>query len=82
MLYKTISHVHAADYDYDSLKHTIIFEPTDLMRSQLHCLEIEIIDDPLAEDYEMFSVLLSTNSSAVDLNLSQFDILIQPNDGV
>ena len=76
------NYLHTGNYDYHPLNQTIIFEPTDLMRSQLHCLEIEIIDDPLAEDYEMFSVLLSTNSSAVDLNLHQFDIYIQPNDGV
>lgn len=61
------------------MNRSIVFEPTDLMRSQL-CLEIEIIDDQLAEGYEMFSVLLSTNSSAVNITIHQFDIFIQPND--
>ena len=75
-------YIHAGDYDYHPLIKTIIFEPTDLMRSQLHCLEIDIIDDLLAEDYEMFSVLLSTNSSSVNLTVHQFNIFIPPNDGM
>ena len=45
------------------------------------CLQIEIIDDSLAEDWEMFSVLLSTNSSAVNLTRQVFNVFIEPNDG-
>ena len=44
------------------------------------CLQIEIIDDSLAEDWEMFSVLLSTNSSAVNLTRHEFNVFIEPND--
>ena len=44
------------------------------------CLQIEIIDDSLAEDWEMFSVLLSTNSSAVNLTRQEFNVFIEPND--
>ena len=45
------------------------------------CLQIEIIDDSLAEDWEMFSVLLSTNSSAVNLTRHEFNVFIEPSDG-
>ena len=43
------------------------------------CLQIEIIDDSLAEDWEMFSVLLSTNSSAVNLIMHKLNVFIRPN---
>ena len=44
------------------------------------CLQIEIIDDSLSEEWEMFSVLLSTNSSAVNLTSYEFDVFIEPQD--
>ena len=50
-----------------------------MMRSH-QCVQIEIIDDSLAEDWEMFSVLLSTNNSAVNLTRHEFDVFIEPND--
>ena len=45
------------------------------------CLQIEITDDSLAEDTEVFSVLLSTNSSTVNLLYNKLDIYIYRNDG-
>ena len=51
-----------------------------MMRSH-QCVQIEIIDDSLAEDWERFTVLLSTNSSAVNLTLNKFDVFIHPSDG-
>ena len=68
----------AADSDYHSLNHTLIFAPSNMTRS-LQCVQIEIIDDSLAEDWEMFTVLLSTNSSTVNLTRHEFDVFIQPN---
>ena len=52
------------------------------MRSQQQCLEIEIINDSLPEDWEVFTLLLSTNNSAVDLTTHRVDVYIQPNDGI
>ena len=69
-----------ADYDYHPLKQTVTFEPTNMTRSQ-QCVQIEIIDDSLPEDYEVFSVLLSTNSSAVKLVQEKLDLYIYKNDG-
>ena len=46
------------------------------------CLEIEIIDDALAEDWEIFTVRLSTENSAVNLTVQEFDVYIFPNDGI
>ena len=51
------------------------------MRSQQQCLEIEIINDSLPEDWEVFTLLLSTNNSAVDLTVHRIDVYIQPNNG-
>ena len=65
-----------AGYDYRQLRRTITF---DMTRSH-QCLQIEIIDDSLAEDWEMFSVLLSTNNSAVNLTCREFNVFIEPND--
>ena len=69
-----------ADYDYRPLSYTLTFEPSDMTGLE-QCLEIEIIDDALAEDWEMFTVQLSTDSSAVNLTLQEFDVHIFPNDG-
>ena len=70
-----------ADYDYRSLNRTLTFETSDMTRSE-QCLEIEIIDDALAEGHEMFTVQLSTNSSAVNLTIQEFDVFILPNDSM
>ena len=79
---KCISYLqYTAGYDYRLLSHTLTFEPSDMTRSH-QCLQIEIIDDSLAEDWEMFSVLLSTNSSAVNLTRHEFNVFIQPNDNI
>ena len=53
-----------------------MFEPSDGMRSQPQCLEIEIINDSLPEDWEVFTLLLSTNNSAVDLITHRVDVYI------
>ena len=51
------------------------------MKSEQQCLEIEIINDSLPEDWEVFTLLLSTNNSAVDLTVHRVDVYIQPNNG-
>ena len=58
-----------------------MFEPPGEKRSQQQCLEIEIVDDSLPEDWEVFTLLFSTNNSAVNLTVHRFDVYIQPNNG-
>ena len=58
-----------------------MFQPSDGLTSQQQCLEIEIIDDSLPEDREVFTLLLSTNSSAVNLTLHKMFVYIDPNSG-
>ena len=69
-----------AGYDYEITTSTLTFEAFDGITSQ-QCLEIEIIDDSLPEDWEVFTLLLSTNNSAVDLITQRVDVYIQPNNG-
>ena len=51
------------------------------MTKSQRCVQIEIIDDSLAEDWEVFTVLLSTNSSGVNLTRHKFDVFIQSSGG-
>ena len=71
----------SADYDYRAATCTLVFKPSNEMRSQQQCLEIEIINDSLPEDWEVFTLLLSTNNSAVNLTVHRVDVHIQPNNG-
>ena len=73
---------YSADYDYKKTTHTLTFEPSDDRGLQQQCLEIEIIDDSLPEDWEVFTLLLSTNDSTVDLITCRVDVYIQPNNGI
>ena len=75
-------HVISADYDYKATTYTFVFEQSDEIRSQQQCMEIEIINDSLPEDWEVFTLLLSTNNSAVDLMTHRVDVHIQPNNGI
>ena len=59
-----------------------MFKPSNEMRSQEECLEIEIINDSLPEDWEVFTLLLSTNTSTVNLTTHRVDVYIQPNNGI
>ena len=59
-----------------------MFKPSNEMRSQQQCLEIEIINDSLPEDWEVFTLQLSTNNSAVNLTTHRVDVYIQPNNGI
>ena len=45
-------------------------------------MEIEIINDSLPEDWEVFTLLLSTNTSTVNLTIHRVDVYIQPNNGI
>ena len=45
-----------------------------------HCVEVEILDDSLPEPWEMLSVQLYTNSTAILLVNTLIDIYIRPND--
>ena len=58
---------------------TLKFKPLNVTRSH-QCLNIEIIDDSLAEYPERIGILISTNSSEVDIECSYFEILINDND--
>ena len=58
----------SADYDYKATASTLVFEPSNEIVFQ-QCLEIEIINDSLPEDWEVFTLLLSTNNSALSVNL-------------
>ena len=58
-----------------------MFEPSDEIVDLVQCLEIEIINDSLPEDWEVFTLLLSTNNSAVDLITHRVNVYIQPNSG-
>ena len=73
---------YSADYDYKSTIHTLTFEPSNERGSQQQCVEIEIINDSLPEDWEVFTLQLSTNNSAVDLTTHGVDVYIQPNNGL
>ena len=72
---------YSADYDYKTTTHTLTFEPSDDRGSEQQCLEIEIINDSLPEDWEVFTLLLSTNNSAVVLITQRVDIYIKTNNG-
>ena len=72
----------SADYDYKTATHTLTFELSNERESQQQCLEIEIINDSLPEDWEVFTLLLSTNNSAVNLTTKRVDVRIQPNNGI
>ena len=51
------------------------------MRSQ-QCLQIETVDDSLAEYTESFIVSIFTNNSAVNQELHTIPVFIRPNDGI
>ena len=69
----------SANYDYKATTHTLTFEPFNGVRSQQQCLEIKIINDSLPEDWEVFTILLSTNNSAVNLITQRVNVYITPN---
>ena len=68
----------AANYDYIPVSYTLTFGPS--YQSE-QCIKIQIINDSLAEGYERFTVQLTTNSSAINITTSQFNIYIEPNNG-
>ena len=70
-----------AGYDYKISTSTLKFEPLFEMRSQQQCLEIEIINDSLPEEWELLTLLLSTNNSAVQLTTPRVDLYIRANYG-
>ena len=70
-----------AGYDYKINTSTLKFEPFDGIVSQHKCLEIEVIDDSLPEDLEVFTLLFSTNDPTVYIITQRFDVFIRSNDG-
>ena len=66
-----------ANYDYIGLKDTLTFGPF----QSIQCIDIQIIDDSLAEGLESFTVQLTTNSSEIVVITSQVIVHIQPSDG-
>ena len=71
----------SADYDYKATASTLVFEPFNEIVSQQQCLEIEIINDSLPEDWEVFTLLLSTNNSALSVNLITRRVDVYISDG-
>ena len=69
----------AASTDYLPINQTLTFEPSTSMISE-QCVEIEIVDDSLAESWEIFSVQISADTSAIDLFNSMIDVYIHPDD--
>ena len=69
-----------AGYDYKITASTLKFEPFDGITSK-QCLEIEIIDDSLPEDWEVFTLSFSTNNPAVYLITHRYDVFIRSNNG-
>ena len=67
-------------YDYKISTCTLKFEPSIEITSQQQCLEIEIINDSLPEDWEVFTLLLSTKNLAVKLAKHKVDMYISTND--
>ena len=60
------------------MSYTLTFGPS--YQSE-QCIKIQIINDSLAEGWERFTVQLTTNSSAINITTSQFNIYIEPNNG-
>ena len=61
-----------------------MFEPFNGLTLQQQCMEIEIINDSLPEDWEVFTLLLSTNNSAANLTVHRMFVYIDinPNIGI
>ena len=78
LVYNFSSFLTLAGYDYKTTIRDLVFEPSNEMRSQ--CLNVKIVDDSLREDLEMFTLVLSTNNSEVNLITDRVDVYIQPND--
>ena len=53
-----------------------MFEPSNETISQQQCLEIAINNDSLPEDWEVFTLLFSTNNSAVNITAHRVDVYI------
>ena len=68
-----MSFLISADNDYKPTTSTLVFEPSNEIVLE-KCLEIEIINDSLPEDWEVFTLLLSTNNSAVNFISHRVDV--------
>lgn len=66
-----------ANFDYVPVRSTITFGPS---YPTEQCLQIEIIDDSLAEGPEHFTLLLSSSSSAINITDDVVVITIEQND--
>ena len=64
---------HTAGYDYTKTNRTLMLNET----VSQQCLGIEIfINDSLSEGWKVFTLLLSTNNSAVNLSIDRVDVYI------
>ena len=77
LIYNFLSILTLAGYDYKTTIRDLVFEP---FNGQQQCLNIKIVDDSLPEDLEVFTLLLSTDNSEVNLITDRVDVHIQPND--
>ena len=68
----------AAGFDYlpfgDQLQFVLSGNP-------IQCVEIQLVDDHLAEEREWFGVQLSTDTTAAEVVNSQLRLVIEPSDG-
>ena len=70
--------MHYAESDITSTVLTVMFEP-----GQLEAIvRIPIVDDPIAEEIEIFAVVLSTNASDVVFSDDVATVTIIDNDGI
>lgn len=76
---RKLSSSHAAFSDYIPVNQTLTFEPSTSMISE-QCVEIEIVNDSLAESWEIFSIQISADTLAVDLFDNMIDVYIHPDD--
>ena len=68
--------LYIAGSDYTGLSKTIIFTPS---MTKVN-ITVDTIDDQIVEPEENFLVILSTDSSVVQLGISDADVIIEDND--
>ena len=68
--------LYIAGSDYTGLSQTIIFTPS---MTEVN-ITVDTIDDQIVEPEENFLVILSTDSSVVQLGISDADVIIEDND--
>ena len=68
--------ISSANYDYKPVNVTLMLESSQL---EWH-IEVDIVNDVLAEGLETFMVQIAANSSSVEFEFPEFEVHISPND--